>query len=77
MAWQDFGTGSQNFYRMKYKIKSYVSFGLFALVVGFALTGCYETHYYHHYNHHTHGWYDRHHQAPPAGVRWDVDVEAH
>jgi hypothetical protein len=62
---------------MKHRIKDFFSIGLFSLVVAFALTSCYETHYYHHYHHHTRGWYDNHHQAPPAGVNWNVDVDVH
>jgi hypothetical protein len=74
--WQDFRTSSQ--YKspyMKHSVKNFISIGLFFLVVSFALTSCYETHYYNHYHHHTHGWYDRHHTPPPAGVKWDVDVD--
>ena len=54
-----------------------VSSALFILVTAFALTSCYETHYYNHYHHHTHDWYDRHHTPPPAGVNWNVDVDVH
>lgn len=62
---------------MKYKIKNLVSASLFIGVFAFALTGCYETHYYNHYHHHTQDWYGRHHTPPPAGVNWNVDVDVH
>ncbi|HEV2354014.1 MAG TPA: hypothetical protein VGR89_07215 [Puia sp.] len=62
---------------MKHTIKGVLSIGLYLAVIAFSLSGCYEGRYYNHYHHHTHGWYDRHHQAPPPGVRWDVDVDLH
>jgi len=59
---------------MKHTIKNILSLALFIGVTAFALTGCYETHYYNHYHHHTREWYDRHHTPPPAGVDFNVDV---
>jgi hypothetical protein len=43
-------------------------------VLMIALSGCYESHYYHRYHHHTRDWYDRHHTPPPAGVDFNIDV---
>lgn len=47
------------------------------VIMLFALSGCYGTHYYHHYHHHTRDWYDRHNTPPPAGVDFNVDVDIH
>ncbi|MFT3934782.1 MAG: hypothetical protein QM726_14250 [Chitinophagaceae bacterium] len=42
----------------------------------FSLSSCYESRYYHRYNHHTRGWYDHRHMPPPAGVNFEVDIDA-
>jgi len=55
-------------------IVNIVSMLLFAGVVAFSLTSCYESNYYHQYHHHTRGWYERRHTPPPAGVNFEVDV---
>jgi hypothetical protein len=44
------------------------------LAMAFSLSSCYESGYYHRYHHHTRDWYGRHHQPPPAGVDFNVDV---
>lgn len=62
---------------MKHTIKNVLSLVLFVGIVAFSLSSCYEGRYYHHYHHHTHGWYERRNVPPPAGVRWDVDVDLH
>ncbi|HEV3324707.1 MAG TPA: hypothetical protein VG052_03855 [Puia sp.] len=62
---------------MKHTLKNVLSLVLFLGTVAFSLSSCYEGRYYNHYHHHTHGWYDRRHTPPPAGVRWDVDVDLH
>ncbi|HVU95234.1 MAG TPA: hypothetical protein VHE34_08425 [Puia sp.] len=59
---------------MKKKIKNLLSLTLFIGLTVFALTGCYESHYYHQYHHHTREWYGRHHTPPPAGVDFNVDI---
>ncbi len=59
---------------MKHTMKKWLSIGLMFGVIAFSLSSCYETHYYHHYHHHTRDWYDYHHQTPPAGVDFNVDV---
>ncbi|HXB05775.1 MAG TPA: hypothetical protein VNW04_01630 [Puia sp.] len=59
---------------MKHTIKNLLSIALFLGVTAFALTGCYESHYYNHYHHHTREWYGRHNTPPPAGVDFSVDV---
>ncbi|MGC4101112.1 hypothetical protein [Ferruginibacter sp.] len=58
------------------KIISNLAISIFVLLgVGFGLSGCYETHYYHQYNHHTRGWYEHRHRTPPANVNFEVDIE--
>ena len=48
--------------------------GAFTLLIllGTAVSGCYEQHYYHEHHYHTGGWYHHHHEAPPPGV--DIDI---
>jgi hypothetical protein len=62
---------------MKHAIENTLGIALFLGIAVLSLSGCYEGRYYNHYHHHTHGWYDRHNTPPPAGVRWDVDVDLH
>lgn len=59
---------------MKHTLKNLFSIALFIGISAFALTGCYESHYYHTYHHHTRDWYGRHHTPPPAGVNWEVEI---
>ena len=44
------------------------------VLLAILFSSCYETHYYHQYHHHTHGWYDRHHTPPPAGVNFEMEI---
>jgi len=46
------------------------------IVIAFAFSGCYEPNYYHTYNHHTREWYEHRHYPPPAGVNFEIDVDA-
>jgi hypothetical protein len=55
-------------------MKKILAFVSLAGIMLLALSGCYETQYYHHYHHHTHDWYDRHHEPPPAGVDFNLDI---
>jgi hypothetical protein len=59
---------------MKQSIKKIFSIVFILVTVGFALSGCYETHYYHRYHHHTRDWYDRRHESYPAGVDFNIDI---
>jgi hypothetical protein len=73
-SWQGFSITYVKQHIMKHTIKNILSLVLFVGVTAFALTGCYESHYYNHYHHHTRSWYDRHHTPPPAGVDFNVDI---
>ncbi|MEI9935274.1 MAG: hypothetical protein WDM71_10595 [Ferruginibacter sp.] len=59
---------------MKSILNDKIKLACLAIAAVFILSSCSETHYYHRYHHHTHDWYDRHHEAPPAGVDFNVDV---
>ena len=55
-------------------LKNMLGACLLVATLGLFATGCVEGNYYHRYHHHTREWYPRHHQAPPPGVNFDVDV---
>ncbi|UAY53273.1 hypothetical protein [Ferruginibacter albus] len=59
---------------MKHTTRNKTAIAIVCAILVFNLSACYESHYYHHYHHHTREWYDRRHEAPPAGVDFNVDV---
>lgn len=61
---------------MKSTVKNIMAIVIILIASTFSLSSCYETHYYHNYHHHTRSWYERRHQAPPAGVNFEVDIKS-
>ncbi len=57
---------------MKKNITKIIGVALFMSMTIMSFTGCVEHRYYHEHNYHTRGYYDRHHQAYPAGVNFDI-----
>lgn len=59
---------------MKHTLKKTLAVLSLLSIMAFTMSGCVEHRYYHRYHHHTRGWYDRHHEAYPAGVDFSVDI---
>jgi hypothetical protein len=52
-------------------IKKIIGLALFLGAV-MSFTGCVEHRYYHEHHYHTRGYYDRRHEAYPAGVEFNI-----
>jgi hypothetical protein len=57
---------------MKKHTKNILGAFLLLVLAGIFSTGCVEHRYYHEHHYHTRGWYESRHQAPPAGVEFDI-----
>jgi len=59
---------------MKRIFRNVMAILLIAASSSFILSGCYESRYNQRYHHHTREWYGRHHQPPPAGINFEIDL---